>query len=90
MTTVFYGALITPVSLTEHRTLPHALLAVARDTGDIAWVEDDVHPSALQDALARHGLGAEDVDLVELKLGEFLMPGFIDTHIVRFPPSRSR
>ncbi|KAL1944705.1 hypothetical protein VTO73DRAFT_3135 [Trametes versicolor] len=81
MTTVFYGALITPVSLTEHRTLPHALLAVARDTGDIAWVEDDVHPSALQDALARHGLGAEDVDLVELKLGEFLMPGFIDTHI---------
>lgn len=86
MTTVFYGALITPVSLREYRTLSHALLAVARDSGDIAWVEDDVHPSALKDTLARHGL--TEVDLIKLKLGEFLMPGFIDTHIVRSPPSR--
>lgn len=86
MTTVFYGALITPVSLREYRTLSHALLAVARDTGDIAWVEDDVHTSALQNTLARHGLTTEDVDLIELKLGDFLMPGFIDTHIVRSPP----
>ncbi|KAI9057926.1 guanine deaminase [Trametes sanguinea] len=82
MYTLFYGALITPVSLTEHRTLPHALLAVSRETGDIAWVEDDVPASALQDVLVRRGmLSLEDVDLVELKLGEFLMPGFVDTHI---------
>ncbi|KAH9857128.1 guanine deaminase [Lenzites betulinus] len=81
MTTVFYGALITPVSLREYRALPHALLAVSHDTGDIAWIEDEVHPSGLQDVLARHGLGADDVDLIELKLGEFLLPGFIDTHI---------
>ncbi|KAI0819528.1 guanine deaminase [Trametes gibbosa] len=81
MTTVFYGALITPVSLREYRALPHALLAVSRDTGDIVWVEDEVDPSDLQDVLARHGLGASDVDLIELKLGEFLLPGFIDTHI---------
>ncbi|OSD08585.1 Metallo-dependent hydrolase [Trametes coccinea BRFM310] len=82
MYTLFYGALITPVSLTEHRTLPHALLAVERETGDIAWIEDNVPASSLQDVLARRGiLSLEDVDLVELKLGEFLMPGFIDTHI---------
>ncbi|KAI0333516.1 guanine deaminase, partial [Cubamyces sp. BRFM 1775] len=78
---LFYGALITPVSLTSYRALPHALLAVARDTGDIAWIEDDVPAGALQDVLARHGVLAEEVDIVELKLGEFLMPGFIDTHI---------
>ncbi|KAI0672953.1 guanine deaminase [Trametes maxima] len=81
MSTVFYGALITPVSLTKHRALPHALLAVSRDTGDIEWIEDDVPATALQETLARHGVVSEDVDLIELKLGEFLMPGFIDTHI---------
>ncbi|KAI0362415.1 guanine deaminase [Trametes cingulata] len=81
MTTIFYGALVTPTSLTEYRALPHALLAVSRETGDIEWVEDDVPAAQLQDVLARHGVLAEDVDIVELKLGEFLMPGFIDTHI---------
>ncbi|KAI8989696.1 guanine deaminase [Trametes punicea] len=82
MSTIFYGALITPTSLTEYRALPHALLAVSPETGDIEWVEDDVPSGALQDVLARHGIFAlEDIDLVELKLGEFLMPGFIDTHI---------
>lgn len=82
MSTIFYGALITPTSLTAYRALPRALLAVSRETGNIEWVEDDVPAGELQDVLARHGLVSEGVDIVELKLGEFLMPGFIDTHIV--------
>ncbi|TBU65562.1 Metallo-dependent hydrolase [Dichomitus squalens] len=81
MSTIFYGALITPTSLTEYRALPRALLSVSRDTGDIEWIEDDVAASELQDALARHGAVSENVDFVELKLGEFLIPGFVDTHI---------
>ena len=83
MTTVFYGALVTPASHSAALALPHALLAVDNHTGTIAWVEQDVPASVLQDALARHGvLDAADVDLVELKYGEFLLPGFIDTHTV--------
>ena len=59
-----------------------ALLSVSRGTGDIEWIEDDVATADLQDVLARHGVLEEAVDVVELKEGEFLMPGFIDTHIV--------
>ena len=44
---------------------------------------DDVPSGALQDVLAKHGLVDDpNVDFVELKLGEFLMPGFVDTHTV--------
>ena len=82
MSTVFYGALITPTSLTAYRALPRALLSVSRETGNIEWIEDDVPAGALQEVLARHGVLSEAVDIVELKHGEFLMPGFIDTHIV--------
>lgn len=83
MSTIFYGALVSPRSLTAYTTSPNALLCVSRRSGNIEWVEHDVHASALQDVLAKHGLGLEDVDMVELKHGEFLMPGFIDTHLVR-------
>lgn len=83
MTTVFYGALVTPVSHSTALALPHALLAVSKHTGTIEWVEEDVPASGLQDALAKHGIvDLADVDFVELKHGEFLIPGFIDTHTV--------
>lgn len=82
MSTVFYGALITPTTLTETRALPRALLSVSRATGDIEWIEDDVAVDDIQSILARHGAASESVDLVHLKLGEFLIPGFVDTHIV--------
>ncbi|KAI0763687.1 Metallo-dependent hydrolase [Irpex lacteus] len=81
MSTIFYGALINPVSLTSYDALPHAVLSVSRQTGNIDWVEKDVPASSLQDVLAQHGVvDMSDVELVELKDGEFLMPGFIDTH----------
>ncbi|KAH9952108.1 Metallo-dependent hydrolase [Amylocystis lapponica] len=79
MATIFYGALISPTSLSTYDALPHALLSVSHDTGEIEWLDEDVPASTVQDALARHGLVSE-VDLVELKPGEFIMPGFIDTH----------
>ena len=81
-TVFFYGALVTPTSLTTYDALPHALLAVDRASGDIAWVERDVAPHELQEVLALRGVVDEAPDLVELKKGELLMPGFIDTHIV--------
>ncbi|TFY67024.1 hypothetical protein EVJ58_g1881 [Rhodofomes roseus] len=80
MPRLFYGALVTPTSRKEYLALPHALLCVS-DAGQIAWVANNVLPSDLQNELARHGLSDDpNLDLVELKTGEFLMPGFIDTH----------
>ncbi|KAI1794607.1 Metallo-dependent hydrolase [Ganoderma leucocontextum] len=81
MSTVFYGALITPTSLTAYRALPRALLSVSRTTGDIEWIEDDVAAGEILSVLARHGAASESVDILNLKLGEFLIPGFVDTHI---------
>jgi guanine deaminase len=78
--TVFYGAVINPVDLTSYHALPHALLAVS-SKGEIAWIEEDVESSALQEVLAAKGW--LEADVVELKLGEFLMPGLVDTHTVR-------
>lgn len=81
---IFYGAVVTPKTLTSYDALPHALLCVSRSTGNIDWIESDVPASSLQDVLAKHGfVDLADVELVELKQGEFLLPGFIDTHTVR-------
>lgn len=83
MATLFYGALVSPRSLREHYTSPHAVVCVSNASGNIEWVEHDVPASAFQDVLAQHGLvDLQAVDVVELKHGEFLMPGFIDTHLV--------
>ncbi|KAI0934761.1 hypothetical protein AcV5_006501 [Taiwanofungus camphoratus] len=79
MSTVYYGGLITPGTLTEYIALPHALLSVSGSTGEIEWIEEDVPESMLQNVLAKHGM-LSGFDLLALKLGEFLMPGFIDTH----------
>lgn len=82
MSTVYYGGLITPGTLTEYIALPHALLSVSGSTGEIEWIEEDVPENMLQNVLAKHGM-LSGFDLLALKLGEFLMPGFIDTHTVR-------
>lgn len=84
--TVFYGPLVTPLSLTEYAALPRALVCVSSD-GDIAWRLDDVAPYDFQLALSTHG--AADAELIELRRGEFLLPGFVDTHTVR-PPRASK
>jgi guanine deaminase len=94
--TVYYGALVNPRALDSFDALPRALdsfdalpralLAVDND-GEVAWLEEDVAPSALKETLAAHGV-ADTTQLVELRLGEFLMPGFIDTHTVRIRSPR--
>jgi hypothetical protein len=80
--TVFYGPIVNPKSTASFLLLPNALLAVAA-SGSVDWIEDNVLPSSLQDVLARHG--SLDTPLIALKHGEFLLPGFVDTHTVRVP-----
>ncbi|KDR73640.1 hypothetical protein GALMADRAFT_100454 [Galerina marginata CBS 339.88] len=74
---IYYGAIVNPISLTSYSASPRCLLAV-NAAGNIDWVVDDVEPHELQETLAAKGY--VDVDVVALKDGEFLIPGFIDTH----------
>lgn len=70
--------------LTTLQCLARALLAVNED-GAIDWIMDDVDPASLQEAALSKGWSLDDpsVDFVELSEGEFLCPGFVDTHTVR-------
>lgn len=76
---VFYGPVINPVSLTSFNTLPHCLLSID-PSGKIEWMIDNVDKHQIQQTLASKALS--NVNIVYLKDGEFLMPGFIDTHTV--------
>jgi guanine deaminase len=82
--TVYHGAVINPKTLTSLQASPNCLLAVSSE-GDIAWIVDNVPPAMVQETLLQHG--CQDADVVALKRGEFIMPGFIDTHTVRLPSS---
>jgi guanine deaminase len=77
--TIFYGPVINPVSLSRFDTLPHCLLYI-NPSGKIEWMVDNVYEHHLQKTLALKGLS--HFKIVYLKDGEFLMPGFIDTHTV--------
>jgi cytosine/adenosine deaminase-related metal-dependent hydrolase len=81
-TRLFHGSIISPVSIHEAQYLERALLAVSSE-GIIEWLEHDVDPTQLQDVALKHGMVLDgSVDVHELKYGEWLMPGFVDTHTV--------
>ncbi|CAE6506236.1 unnamed protein product [Rhizoctonia solani] len=77
---LFHGAIITPVSVHKAEFWPNALLYVD-PAGTIGWVVSDVEPSQIQSVALEKGLVLDDsVDVYELGHGEWLMPGFVDTH----------
>ncbi|KAH7926630.1 Metallo-dependent hydrolase [Leucogyrophana mollusca] len=78
MATIYYGSVINPKTLTDYDALPRCLIAVTA-TGNIDWIVEDVVDSMVQETIAQHGL-TDDTCVVTLKPGEFIMPGFIDTH----------
>ncbi|KAK0228746.1 hypothetical protein IW262DRAFT_1446281 [Armillaria fumosa] len=76
-TTIYYGSVINPISLTSYQALPRCLLAVG-PTGCVEWLVEDVEDSLVQDTLGQ--MGCVDNAVVPLKETEFIIPGFIDTH----------
>lgn len=76
---LFYGAVINPESLISLQALPCSLIYVGLD-GIIEWMIPQVSKEELSAVLTERGLSEPDV--VVLQDGEFLMPGFIDTHTV--------
>lgn len=79
---LFYGAVVNPVSLDDYDALPNCLISVD-PFGNIEWMIDDVATGQLASILADKGIS--DRDIITLPHGDFLMPGFIDTHTVSSP-----
>ena len=77
---VYYGAIINPVSLTEYEIIPRCLLAVGLG-GKIVFMLKDIACDLVQNTVAQQGL--TDFHIISLKDGEFIIPGFIDTHNVK-------
>jgi guanine deaminase len=77
--TVFHGAVINPQTLTSYDALPNCLLAVS-PSGEIEWIVEDVVDSMVQEIMAQKG--CLEAEVVDLKNGEFIIPGFVDTHTV--------
>ncbi|KAJ3883679.1 Metallo-dependent hydrolase [Lentinula edodes] len=77
--TVYYGSLINPTTLTTYEATASCLLAVNAQ-GNIDWIVHDVKDSSVQETLLQKGLLDTDVEIVELREGQFIMPGFVDTH----------
>ncbi|KAF9500518.1 Metallo-dependent hydrolase [Pleurotus eryngii] len=75
--TIYYGAVVNPQSLTSYQALARCLLAVSSE-GTIDWIVDDVDDSMVQEVMSQKG--CVDAEVVPLREGEFLMPGFVDTH----------
>ncbi|KAF8808969.1 Metallo-dependent hydrolase [Phlegmacium glaucopus] len=74
---IFYGAVINPISLTCYSILPQCLLSID-PSGRIEWMIGNIERHELQETLTSKG--CVDIDIVILGDGQFLMPGFIDTH----------
>ncbi|KAL4067168.1 hypothetical protein V8B97DRAFT_1874102 [Scleroderma yunnanense] len=79
-TAVYYGPVINPESLTCFQALSQCLIAVGPD-GNILWIETDIAKCNLEATLEERGLCHDNHMLVVLKPGEFIMPGFVDSHI---------
>ena len=77
---LFYGPVISPQTLTSYDAFPRCLLAVG-ETGNIEWIVEDVAQDALEELVRQKGWAG--ADFVQLRDGEFLLPGFVDTHTVR-------
>lgn len=72
---MFYGTLVHSLSLTEIEYLENALLGVD-ENGVIAFLDKAVSSAAdVDQRLEAHGWSRQDAQVVELKRGEFLMPG---------------
>ncbi|KAF8513533.1 hypothetical protein JB92DRAFT_2721118 [Gautieria morchelliformis] len=74
---IFHGALITPQDPYVIKYLPHALICI--EDGIIQWIEEDIPTDAHVEAVLS-ARGLQKLNLVKLQRGEFLLPGFVDTH----------
>lgn len=81
------GSLISPVNLTSYKSVTRALVYVD-DKGIIKFIGEHepavpIEELAIQLFLDQHKLSKDSVEIIRLEKGQFIIPGFIDTHTVR-------
>lgn len=74
-----YGTIIHSVTPQEVEILENGFLIVGND-GKITVLDRDVQPSQIDELLSRYGLDRSSPSVRILERGQFLIPGFIDTH----------
>ena len=75
--TVYRGPVVHPRSLSFYEVIPDGVVVVS-PTGDISQVI--TRPDDVVAFIVGPGADQQLFDVVELEYGEFLMPGFVDTH----------
>lgn len=75
----FHGTVIHSRSLTELEVLENCFVLVDK-AGKIQTLQADVHPQQINAIVSDHGYAPDVFPVKYLRRGEFLCPGFIDTH----------
>lgn len=75
----FYGTIIHSLSISNLAILEAALLIVSPE-GKIIHLDSPVHPDQVKSTIAKFNLSPETCVIRRLSRGEFVCPGFIDTH----------
>ncbi|KAL7942816.1 hypothetical protein V8C42DRAFT_330463 [Trichoderma barbatum] len=73
----FHATLIHSLSPTQLQIIPDALVTVS-SSGTILTLQPNISPSNIDKTLSEHKI--EHISLTKLSPGQFLIPGFIDTH----------
>ena len=73
----FYGVVVHSTSLKDLHILDKALLVIATD-GHVVALEHGIEKDQISAKL--HELGHTESKVTELSRGQFIMPGFVDTH----------
>ncbi|KAL7812066.1 guanine deaminase-like protein [Trichoderma aethiopicum] len=73
-----HATLIQSLSPTQLQVLPDTLLTIS-PTGTILTLQPNVPPSDISTILAQQNI-QPDIPLLRLSPGQFLIPGFVDTH----------
>lgn len=88
--TAFYGGVVTPIDPRHWKAMPKCLLVLG-PTGDIVWMNEHMDIDTAGDEITIETLkGRWTITLVRLREGEFIIPGFIDTHTVRVSSAGSQ
>jgi guanine deaminase len=75
----YHGTIIHSISLTELEILEKGLLVLST-SGKILQIEKHIEPHDIDNTLRKYGLSPSRTSIHRLSRGEFLLPGFIDTH----------
>ena len=80
------GSVVTPVNNRRYEALPDTYTYVTNDgiIRAVQGLKPDVEPLTEEEFLRNVGHNG-GIEILRLKKGEFLIPGFIDTHTVRVP-----